>query len=334
MICLLNKRGWHGRLIRYVILVLILSGSGKACALKLELFDLAYGYSGCGWVDNGNGTSTIAVDVSYKQVTAATKPVGTRFLSRGILVYAYDKSGSLKPSSDLAQSVSMNGVSTTERYYGEGYVMYLSKPSATWTNMASFVAHYRVLVKNSTFSDWPAMALRAGNFTNGNDAGEKSGVAYIRYGESNGVCELVTNPEVPPPLDIKIDMTAPDWNLGELPRGDSEKTFPEVANQLCFTYSGPSVKGKCFIINASNANGVVGNRYRLKNMNDTSQTIPYDVALSGSSAFALPNEKNVALTMSDSGKTCFVPTFKTTVDNTVKEGDYSDVLTFTVITQP
>ncbi|WP_414442798.1 hypothetical protein [Burkholderia sp. 22PA0106] len=212
--------------------------------------------------------------------------------------------------------------------------MYLSKTSATWTNAASFVAHYRVLVKNSDFSDWPAIALRAGNYTNGDDAGEKSGVAYIKYGESNGVCELVTNPEVPPPLDIKIDMTAPDWNLGELPRGDSEKIFPEVANQLCFTYSGPSVKGKRFIINASNANGVVGNRYRLKNMNDTSQTIPYDVALSGSSAFALPNEKNVALTMSDSGKTCFVPTFRTTVDNTVKEGDYSDVLTFTVITQP
>ncbi|WP_414442793.1 hypothetical protein [Burkholderia sp. 22PA0106] len=297
----------------------------------MVLLDVASGYSGCGWIDNGDGTSTLSVDINYKPVAGALPP-GLSLFGRGILIYNYSKDGSLNPSANLASSITLDGTASSKVYSGQGYVMYSGR-LGNWRNTASFVAHYVLRINNSIVSEWPAISVRAGNYTNGDDVGDKNGAAYLRFGENDGVCEKITNPEVPPPLDIEIGMTAPDWNLGELPLGDSEKTFPEVANQLCFTYSAPDVKGKRFLINASDANGTVGNRYRLKNTNDASQFIPYDVSFSGNSVFSLPNVKNVALTMGDSGKTCFVPAFKTTVDN-VAEGDYSDVMTFTVIVQP
>ncbi|RQR52311.1 hypothetical protein DIE18_32290 [Burkholderia sp. Bp9125] len=95
-----------------------------------------------------------------------------------------------------------------------------------------------------------------------------------------------------------------------------------------------AVDGKKFIVNASSANGIVGNRYRLKNVNDASQLVPYSVMLnSGTSTVSLPNATNTTLSFASAGRTCFVPTFKTTVDPNVTEGDYSDVLTFTVVTK-
>ncbi|TDA48961.1 hypothetical protein EVG18_02480 [Burkholderia pyrrocinia] len=116
--------------------------------------------------------------------------------------------------------------------------------------------------------------------------------------------------------------------------GDSTKTFSNSSEKLCVSYSGAAIRGKNFIINASNANGVASNRYRLKNLKDASQLVPYSLTLdSGTSNVSLPNASKTSLPLDSSGKTCFVPTFKTTVDPTVKSGDYSDVLTFTVVTK-
>lgn len=145
---------------------------------------------------------------------------------------------------------------------------------------------------------------------------------------------MVIDPVKPPPPSIGISVSAPDWNLGELPGGDGEKTLSGSADQLCFTYMSEAISGKQFIVNASNANGVVSNRYRLRNVSDASQFVPYSVILdSGSSKVSLPNTNNAAIPLSSSGKTCFVPTFKTSVGTSAKEGDYSDVLTFTVVTK-
>ncbi|MXN76211.1 hypothetical protein GR157_15870 [Burkholderia sp. 4701] len=145
---------------------------------------------------------------------------------------------------------------------------------------------------------------------------------------------MIDPTQPPPPPTIGISMTAPDWNLGELPEGDGEKILSSSSDQLCFTYIGAGVSGKQFIINAGSANGVAGNRYRLKNLKDATQLVPYSVTLdSGTSNVSLPNASNKSLSLDSSGKTCFVPTFKTTVGPTVKEGDYSDALTFTVVTK-
>jgi len=132
-----------------------------------------------------------------------------------------------------------------------------------------------------------------------------------------------------------MSMTAPDWNLGELPEGDGEKVFVNGADQLCFTYTGAAVNGQDFVINASSANGEAGNRYRLRHAEDASQFVPYNVELAnGSSIVSLPNKTNMAVPFGGGGRTCFVPTFKTTVSPDLKEGDYSDVLLFEVITKP
>ncbi|KVN28524.1 hypothetical protein WJ63_12285 [Burkholderia pyrrocinia] len=149
----------------------------------------------------------------------------------------------------------------------------------------------------------------------------------------DGNCQLI-DPTNPPPVSIGINVTAPDWSLGELRRGEGEKVLSSSSDQLCFTYIGAATSGKQFIINAGSANGVAGNRYRLKNLKDATQLVPYSLMQdSGTSNVSLPNASNKSLSLNSSGKTCFVPTFKTTVGPTVDEGDYSDVLTFTVITK-
>ncbi|KAG8150039.1 hypothetical protein BFF94_029800 [Burkholderia catarinensis] len=119
-----------------------------------------------------------------------------------------------------------------------------------------------------------------------------------------------------------------------MPRGDGKKTFNNAADQLCFTYAAAAVSGKNFVINASNANGIVNGRYQLRHVSDASQIVPYNITLdSGSSTLALPNRNNSALQLSSTGKTCFVPTFSTTLNTGTALGDYSDVLTFTVVTK-
>ncbi|MBN3816247.1 hypothetical protein G3N57_06280 [Paraburkholderia sp. Se-20369] len=203
-----------------------------------------------------------------------------------------------------------------------------------WRNANPFIADVEVSIKNTAVNAWPAIGVRAGNFTPGDDVGEIKGVAYINRFNNNGSCQVVTDPSKPPPPSVAINVTAPDWNLGELPRGDGTKTFASPAGQLCFTYSGTAVGRSKFVINAGNANGVVSNRYLLRNLTDVSQTVPYSMTLdSGTSTLSLPNSNGTALSLSDSGKTCFTPTFKTTVDPSVKAGNYNDVLTFTVVTK-
>nr|WP_175801597.1 hypothetical protein [Burkholderia anthina] len=321
----------------FILISLITIFSGRVYAYILILENLSNGYSGCSWIDNGNGTSTVSATINYKSIWDYLG--GRKFVSRGILVYTYDREGNLNQSSKVASSVSINNVRYGESFEGVGYVMYHNSGApwdSVWKFYDPFIANVVATVSNAEIANWPAIGIRAGNFTDGNDVGEVTGVAYVRYGENNGVCTIVTQPEVPPPpVEIAIKMTAPDWSLGELQQGESGKTFSDPANQLCFTYFGSAVSGKRFVINARNANGVVSNRYRLKNVDDASQFVPYSITLNGgASPLSLPNISSVPVSLNSSGKTCFMPTFKTTVDDNVKDGDYNDVLTFTVVTKP
>ncbi|MEK7886879.1 hypothetical protein AAB992_07135 [Burkholderia contaminans] len=330
------KDGLLWKWCKFVLVALIAMSTGKAHAYVLILNNLSNGYSGCSWVDNGNGTSTVSVTIDYKQASGYLND--RMFLSRGILVYTYNRNGVLNPSAGVASAVYMNGERHETTFVGAGYVMYYNsnrsnESKGQWRITKPFIANVVATISNSAISEWPAVGIRAGNFTDGNDVGEISGVAYIRRGENQGACNIVVDPEVPPPVEIKINMNAPDWNLGDLARGDSDKTFTDVANQLCFSYSGSAVGGRRFIINARNDNGLVANRYRLNNVDDASQYVPYSIKLDGgTSTLSLPNSSSVSLPFGSSGKMCFVPTFKTTVDSDVKEGNYNDVLTFTIIT--
>lgn len=261
------------------------------------------------------------------------------FIGRMFLVYAIDKDGNWSQAKVIRYLpvIYLDGEMMGYQSPMNEYMVILGRNgSRKWSRSWAFSADIEIKIQDGLISDGPALAVQAGNYAYyGNSVLEITGAAYFSPYDVGGNCKVV-DPEAPaPPLDIAIDMTAPNWNLGELPRGDSEKIFPEVANQLCFTYSGPTVKGKNFVINASNANGVAANRYRLKNVADATQLIPYAIKFdSGTSTFSLPDASNTALPFDSSGKTCFVPTFRTSVDAKVKEGDYSDVLTFTVVVKP
>ncbi|KWH56382.1 hypothetical protein WT63_23940 [Burkholderia anthina] len=77
-----------------------------------------------------------------------------------------------------------------------------------------------------------------------------------------------------------------------------------------------------------------GNRYLLRNASKPSQTIPYSLTLdSGNATFPLPNIGASSIWLVNANRTCFVPTFKTSVSNSTEIGDYSDVLSFTIVTK-
>ncbi|WP_407971724.1 hypothetical protein ACJ51O_26735 [Burkholderia pyrrocinia] len=315
----------HG--FRCLLLMFAMFSSGTAFALSKGA--ITNGYSGCRWVDNGGGTITVSVTIDFKETDGNTG--GYLFVSRGVMLYTYNKYGKMNSSSAVANGVYFNEKKNSSVYAPrDDYAMYYGKD--VWETHAPIIANIDVVLDSDKVRDWPALSIRAGNFTNQNDIAEIKGGAYITpYGD--GVCQVV-DPERPPPASIGIKATVPDWNLGELPRGDGQKTFVNSAEQLCFTYAGQVVSDRTFVINASNANGVANNRYLLKNLTDASQTVPYSVTLnSGTDTVTLPNSGDMAASFSTTGKTCFVPTFKTSVGNLVKEGNYSDVLTFTVVTK-
>ncbi|EML1602281.1 hypothetical protein RVY52_007106 [Burkholderia cenocepacia] len=259
--------------------------------------------------------------------------------SKALVVYRYNKDG--KPGA-------VNGASTTaiETKYGYrgkvhdiGYrtVFYTERSDGnTWAiSQFSEAVDYQVVVSKNEIREWPAIGVQMGRYYFSNGALSRADLVYIteeNIGQA-GACKVFKNETVPPPPPpISIAVNAPDWNLGELEQGENIKKFSNAAEQLCFTYTGTAVSGKSFIINASNVNGIASNTYRLRNLNDASQLVPYSVTLdSGSSTVSLPNMSNAALSLDSSGKTCFMPTFKASVGSSVKGGDYSDVLTFTVV---
>lgn len=322
----------HYKLPGYVLLLALgFLASGKVCAYNLVKDNISNSYSGCYFTDNGDGTSTASVFIDYKERRSPS------FLSRALLVYAYDKNGRLQITSTPATSTSLNGSDSTSMFEGNDYTIFHGRynKNSGWLNQNALGASFRVTILNSRISHWPAVAIQAGIFTYGDDIGEINGVAYIARSEGgDGSCKVITDPGAPPPFDINISVSAPDWNLGDLQRGQSDTTFSRVDQQLCFEYSSVDVQAEKFIIGVSNANGVVNNRYRLQHLSDTSQVVPYSLMLdNGSTRIQLPGN-STAMTLNTSGRTCFVPTFTTEVGKMVKDGDYSDVLNFTVTTKP
>ncbi|WP_261543408.1 hypothetical protein [Burkholderia multivorans] len=318
---------------------------------ELAELDIINRYHSCSWTDNGDGTSSLRVSIDYKPSEGRT--LGQPFLSRGILVYAYDKNGRMLESSDIARAVYMGGNRQTIVAPGRGYVMYngyivgsgLNPPDYTWWGVTrAFTAQVTVIVDNAKIEHWPALSIRAGNYASklapgpipgshyGYDVAEIRGAVYLaRYG-GWGSCNVV-NPVTPPepPRSVAIEVTAPNWDLGELPRGEGKKSFSSIDDALCFKYSASAVNGKRFVIDATSAAGAINGRYRLTNGTDT---IPYTVELSnGAVNIPLPNTGSMTVPLDSTGRSCWMPTFTTDVPADAKAGQYHDVLTFTVVTK-
>lgn len=311
----------------------------NAAGFVLDYSDLSTGYSNCSYRDNGNGTSSLQLSIDFKQ--SAGHSGKYPWQSRGILLYAYDRYGRLSSSTRVSNDVKLDGTRFQAVYFGAGYTMYhgTTLENTSWRQTAPFTATVTFSIYNISIEDWPALAVRAGNFTAGDDVGEVAGVAYLSPATKNGKCQIVINPELPPPpMDTVLTLTAPDWNLGELSRGEETvKTFTSTQEQLCFNYAWANhVAYQKFIINATNTNGLsTSGRYRLRSLEDSTHTVPYTVSLANNTdTVVLPNPQNRVFSLSTTGRTCFVPTFTAFADKKAKDGAYSDVLTFTVVAKP
>lgn len=341
----------HWRRCVFGVFLAVLSCNAFAQVANIQYANVINSYGACSWQNNGDGTSTINLVVNYRPITGnlGKNPNGSLrpdsvFNSRGVMVYTYDTFGKMRPSSAAAKYVVMNGTRHSKLYdKNSKYVMYYAltegpkpMPLPGWDNTGTHSVMIEILIANSAIKDWPGIAIRAGNYTKGDDVGEITGAAYVSSIGSQSGCKVI-DPEVPqpePPAAIEVDAVVPDWNLGELPRGDDEKTLAGVAEQLCFTYTRKDEGYRSFVINATSANGILDNRYLLKNTSKPSQTVPYDLTLdSGSATFALPNTAESPVLLNKGNRTCFVPTFRTSVGLGADAGDYSDVLSFTIITK-
>lgn len=169
---------------------------------------------------------------------------------------------------------------------------------------------------------------------NGEHVMDPNGIYFDLHDFPAKKCQMIKFPSVPVNPDIDIKVTAPDWELGEIRPGEQDISLTSSANQLCLQYTDTQVSNKAFIITASNQNGTINNRYQLQNLSDSSQRIPYQLKLdSGTSQLSLPNSGQASLPLRSGGKTCFLPTFKTSAPQGIKAGDYSDVLTFNIVTK-
>ena len=314
-----------------VLLLSLLFVAESARAYTLVTLDVLVSYKSCTWQNIGDGTSKINVSMEFKK--ADSKIGSSDWISRGILMYMYDESGKLSPNGKAVKSITLNGVQNIDRYRGEDYLIaYGTK--GDWKNMKSFIADVELIIDNSVIAKWPGIAIRAGAYTSAADVGEVTGAAYMSK-LGSGTCVLLepTLPPPPPPAAITIDVAAPDWNLGELPRGEGEKTLSGLTEQLCFTYSGVN-SSRQFVIDAKGENGTSGGTFFLKNVANAAEKIPYKVTLdSGVDKFTVPNGSNSPVLLNNRNRTCFVPTFKTSVGMSIGVGNYSDILTFTIVTK-
>lgn len=323
---------------RMILPLLLMVLSGAACATTLVPADVIDGYRNCSWHDNGDGTSTLTVDVNFKRnLSYWAESAPDWWDSRAFVMYAYDGNG--KPNAKpmlFWGHIYLNDVRDWTAIANYGYREFRGN-SGDWLNKNPFVAHVVFTIQNEYIDAWPAISLQAANWSySGTTRVEKTGAVYLYRGVSTGSCPNVdpVTPPPPPPPPTTINVSTPDWDLGELPRGNGTKTLSNSMDQLCFTYSGSAVSGKRFVIHATNANGRVNDRYRLRNVDDASQEVPYNVKLdSVQGTVNLPNFGEVGVLFNSSGRTCFVPTFTTTVAPNTKEGTYGDVLTFTIRTK-
>ena len=334
-----HPKALKGRLIIRLGLYFVFVGalfSGEVSAYNLSVSNLSSGYSNCSYSETDT-VATFKLTIEFKTISGHLD--GSRFNSRGIMLYTYNEHGVLQASGAVASTMTLNGVGYTATYPGNDYVIYHGRnASSQWTNYNPMTANVVFTVLKSKISLWPAIGVRAANYTDKEDVAEISGVAYIGP-STTGNCTVVVNPELPPPAVTPIvTMTAPDWDLGELPKGEETMlTLPATKDQLCFNYEGStSIANQKYLINATNTNGLSANgRYLLKSLEDSSQTVPYTLTLANSTdSVVLPNTANRLFSLDAGGRTCFTPTFNAQPDRTVAGGAYSDILTLTVVAKP
>jgi len=279
---------------------------------------------------------TIGATINFKPAAGNMGSVSQSFRSRAVMIYTYDRNGNTRPPvatdyQTLDGVKSNGGILMIE---GAGGV-YKNEYAMPWKNPDAFSARFEARVILGLLDPWPAVALQPVNVTALSGVLHSGGGVYVKKGGAINTCDVIPDPSHPPPItpspSLSIKVEAPNWDLGELPRGQGKKFFSDINDYLCFTYSGTAAGGKRFMIDATSAGGVNGGRYRLRGPGGA---IPYSVELfDGRATIPLPNIGGRTIPLPDSGRICFAPEFTTDVPADLKAGQYNDVLTFSVVTK-
>ena len=322
---------WRHLLTVWVVALLLCVGKTARAERYADVIDGSY--SECGIKKLGDYALQVDFTVQFKP--AAGNMAGDFFGTRGVAMFAYDATGKRTRlgASDLFYYPSMNGTSSGRVVDRPDYSFTFADD---WQISGAFTAKIRVTLRPSAFQKWPAIGVAPVNITNNGwlPVFPKIGAFYI--GPDMLGCQII-DPEKPPPSPATTEITvvAPNWDLGELERGkETTRIIPE-ARALCFMYDPKYIEHDKYLINAGNRHGVAANKFLLANTADDGDTIPYMLILVGSGrSTALPNINGQPLTLGNSGRTCLTPVFKAWAGSSIKGGDYSDVLTFTITTTP
>ena len=332
--CLASCAVARRRLSLVVLAALCLFADRSAWAATYAADVIDGSYRDCRIIWSGDRL-TVSFTVDFK--SASGNVAGRTFLSRGIAIYAYDAAA--KPTFPAATVVSINGSQSSNWNRVDDFTVEFAVPAyprAHWMNAAAFTAKVTADLYMGTLNYWPAVSVQAANMTtDGDPVLSRTGALYI--GPNMSGCRTI-DPTKPPPSPVTTDIkvTAPDWDLGELERGkEATQTFATDAQRLCFAYDAKYIEYDKYLISVSSRNGVADNKFLMVNAADGSETVPYTLSFTGGGApMALPSINGLPLTLGKSGRTCLTPTFKTWVGATIKGGDFSDALTFTITTQP
>lgn len=338
---ILRTQLWTRLLILLLLIAAAVESRNAVAAFTPITKNIVAGYSDC------SVRYRLATGYDYYKMTIDLKGfrdfpnIDKNTVRRGILVYLPDRNGKLQRASTSSiepDFITLNNAPTTDRVWVAPNIVYLGhRYSPAWGSQGGGSVPLEIMVVPSLLNGQRFIAVRMVAFVGPNLFYDDSTI-LIGSPDMPGSCSSI-DPNKPLPTGAKITMTAPDWDLGTLtPGASNEKWFALPTEQLCFTYDGPKWAGLRYAINATNQNGLSGNgSYQLKHLTSPADTVPYRVVLQNATTSAnleLPNARNVVSALGNGGRECFSPKFTADTPKAAKEGNYGDVLTFTITAQP
>ncbi|MFZ1874685.1 MAG: hypothetical protein WAU54_18195 [Chania sp.] len=320
-----------------LLLVSTSSVYGTSVEIASVAGKVASGINNCSVTKTGSDSWKVTLSLNWLAM-ASTPPVASFEIrtGRGFLIFQYDSSGRPISSHFPAVDITMNGFTPTGFNEGKftsvnGYLTYGFGSSAGWNNYEPYLAN---VVANIKRADVAIVAMIPTNVYKYGMVYDQAGAIYFAAAQATSACQLMDNPNTPPVM-VNLTMNAPDWNLGEIATGKQKKVLTNAADRLCISYLSTESSGKDFIVNATNANGIVNNRFVLKHSLNATSVLPYTLTLdSVGKQILLPNINNSTIRFDGSGnQTCFTPTFDLYGSDDQELGDYTDVITYEIVTK-
>lgn len=317
-----------------VLFSLLLFSASSALGYELQGYaDKVFSdISNCKVTTIGNNTWKATFSVNWLEMPTIVPTGWGMRISRGFLIFQYASNGkainTYLPSANITMNGSIPAGDQGRFTLGNSYLTY---GGIGWS---SFSTHSADVVVNVTRADVAIVAMYPTNFYTNGVIFEKAGAVYFTVSQTTSKCQLLTTPNTPPMI-VNLTMNAPDWDLGEIATGQQQKVMTNNADRLCISYLSTESAGKDFIVNATNANGIVNNRFILKHSLNPTNTLPYTLTLdSMGKRILLPNTDNSSIRFEDSGnQTCFTPTFDLYGSDNQEIGDYTDVITYEIVTK-